>query len=735
MLPRTVSSLAILLGVTVGVLPAPLSAQTPYEADRQPDHLPAESKALRKLVTGVERGKGLHKAAPRQIHLPTEREATTYEPPRWTWEHWWESNRDRLFERAVPVTSASSVPSMPSEADGDEARLRSEVIQALRHSVTEDAAEVRFEALLALGRIGDASTVPLIEQGVRDEHESVRRAALVALGLIGEAAAVEALINVAPSLGSAGERDALLIALGLATDPGDEALAALHDVADQPGEIPYRVIDQPPLSGIRRQYSSRIGWKPAEADVVRAVTLATWALRQHHATDTAAVLEKLLRARSPWQASELVLSLRDGDGSEQMLVTLRAILLAEASASDFGLWQEMRDQENKRLYHLGRLSTGETRKQRENLYRQYERAVEARAAFIPNDTASAYPHDRVRNERRGVLGLRDLYLARVRASAAMALAGHTHPGVRQTLIEALALREDAYSDLYKGQVLITLGRVGDGEHREALRALVGGVDSRTKEGRQRKQLEDLKSPLRGYAAIGLGLYLRSLGTGPDPKIIEGAVGLLGRRMTDRREQAGVRHACAVALGISGRDEALIVLQRSSEARGIDLLLGGYMLLGRALLDDATIVAPAEHLLQERVGRDEAHGLRARRAAITALGLLEGSDRIMPLLNALGGEELLAEEASVALATTEDARAARGLLEHLASADALHTRALAARFLGRLFARRVDASSRRTAPVLSGTNYMMRIDPLRFVQTAHNAYLMAYVIPRFEAPWW
>ena len=97
--------------------------------------------------------------------------------------------------------------------------------------------------------------------------------------------------------------------------------------------------------------------------------------------------------------------------------------------------------------------------------------------------------------------------------------------------------------------------------------------------------------------------------------------------------------------------------------------------------------------------------------------------------------MLAEEASVALATTEDARAARGLLEHLASADAPHTRALAVRFLGRLFARQADASSPRTARMLSGTNYMMPIDPLRFVQTAHNAYLMAFVVPGFETPWW
>src|SRR5690606_19055043 len=149
------------------------------------------------------------------------------------------------------------------------------------------------------------------------------------------------------------------------------------------------------------------------------------------------------------------------------------------------------------------------------------------------------------------------------------------------------------------------------------------------------------SPLRGYAAIGLGLYAqRNLQVIPDEEAFDteprGAVrrpgtrpptsrpaeeageadpagggrprfpvalAALSDRMLDPRELVETRTACALALGLTGRPEALPPLQALAKVvrPGDGTIPGysplvGYSLLARGMLRDHTIIEQARSFL-------------------------------------------------------------------------------------------------------------------------------------------
>lgn len=118
------------------------------------------------------------------------------------------------------------------------------------------------------------------------------------------------------------------------------------------------------------------------------------------------------------------------------------------------------------------------------------------------------------------------------------------------------------------------------------------------------QLETPKdSPVRGFAALALGLFARPYDTdqGPaDRPGYEAAITALAERLEDKREELEVRSACAVALGLTQRASVLPVLSRvteRSQTRSLnDVGLYGFLLLGRSMVGDQNIVGPAEQFL-------------------------------------------------------------------------------------------------------------------------------------------
>jgi hypothetical protein len=121
-----------------------------------------------------------------------------------------------------------------------------------------------------------------------------------------------------------------------------------------------------------------------------------------------------------------------------------------------------------------------------------------------------------------------------------------------------------------------------------------------------------KSPLRGYAALGLGLYLANGGASKIETRPIGAVtvgvdpGLpdfidlnetLALRYTNRQESSELRAACALALGLSG-DPANVqrLLKGAERIDRRDELLLGYTALALAMLNERSAVNAAGPLV-------------------------------------------------------------------------------------------------------------------------------------------
>jgi len=77
----------------------------------------------------------------------------------------------------------------------DDAEARTRVVDALIRALGDPDEDVRWRAVGALGRIGDARAVEPLIRALGDPDEDVRREAAFALGMIGNARAVEPLIG------------------------------------------------------------------------------------------------------------------------------------------------------------------------------------------------------------------------------------------------------------------------------------------------------------------------------------------------------------------------------------------------------------------------------------------------------------------------------------------------------------------------------------------------------------
>ena len=81
---------------------------------------------------------------------------------------------------------------MPDENDNDRTVT---ALTALRRALGDPAVEVRREAALALGYLGDADSGSALARALASDSEPVRRAAALALGRVSTAGAREALLG------------------------------------------------------------------------------------------------------------------------------------------------------------------------------------------------------------------------------------------------------------------------------------------------------------------------------------------------------------------------------------------------------------------------------------------------------------------------------------------------------------------------------------------------------------
>jgi len=634
---------------------------------------------------------------------PSRAAITRVYPPRWSWLHWWEANRDPYL-KTLRQDRDDQRPDQKALA-----RFRSQAVEALLEAMRSSRWQVRASAALALGRMGEQTAAePLKKLAGEDEVESVRIFALVALGLLDCTPAEQFLLT--RDYPTLDQREAALAAIGLMTKPGPDAVVGLQKVL--------------------------------RAAEVGPATIGAWGLKFQTDPANARFLRGVLdRTRSAWLASEAILALGHA-GDVKSVEPLADILLATPRAKLLPAWQELEDRHRDLLRIVNALKADQIGY--EKAYEQYLKTWREWRDSDPNAKGPRRPAEK----RDGlpvciILGVERIYQTRLRASAAIALGRLDHPNSPRALEMALEQHDDEFSDLYKGFVIMSLGQLGDSR---ALPAL-GGLLSPTRDGRVSAAKRD--SPLRGYAALALGLYARPVVTpqGPqDRPQYDKVCRALAERVADHDERMELRTAAALALGLTGRTENLKLLRQAGRAvrPGQDVLIG-YMLLGQGMLGDKQIVPPARKFLAVGQDRVDTTGILARRAAVLGLGVLGSPEAVPILMDSWHLSYYVNREVAMAFSLCQVTSVAEPLVKLLKESKNVLEQAYIARCLGELFASRGPepapaaaaagaVHAQRLCRLIHASNYTMKNLQMIRLQALANEFLFAYLIPAFGEEW-
>ena len=384
------------------------------------------------------------------------------------------------------------------------------------------------------------------------------------------------------------------------------------------------------------------------------------------------------------------------------------------------------------------------------------------------------------------LGVEPIVQANLRASAAIALGridtAESNAALWRVLAEKVETKKHKddgkygksdvvnfdnfdYSVIYKSMAIMSLGQLGDEKSVPILVSILKPPPPQAARGRvlTREQKDEyaaqLDSPLRGFAALALGLYARpslpSLppspplpdrrGYGyankpeakPDPverKNADNISKLLAEILMNRHEPEDLRAACALALALMGRKENLSYLQLAEKTFDqSNELLFGYVMLGRGMLGDKTIMDSARAFLNKKSNRTDRTGMLARRAVALGIGLTGSSQAVPVLADALDlGRHVTRESAFASTFCRDHAAVAEKLLAGLNNPKAKpEDRALMARCLGDLFA--AERPSRLTR-LVAGTNYDMRIPRLSTYRAFANEFLFTVLLAPADNEW-
>jgi len=600
-------------------------------------------------------------------------------PVRWSWVHWWEANRAPYLEtirQGRPVQK-------PDEAV--RAAYRKKAVEALIKAMDSPAWQIRASAALALGRMSEASAAGRLIQAARgDGRQAVRLVALTAIGLIDCDEGRKFLLT--NSFDVAAEREAAMLAVGLGTAGGAGVTVGLQ--------------------------------KALSSGDVGCATAAAWGLRRRSDPANAPLLlERVRKSPSPWIASEAILSL----GRQKAAASIKPladILLATKWGGSIAANRLLAAAHEERL----EVSRGTPVRGGGPLAALWRRSPNRRVPKAIQRSPNGDP----------TVGYERIYAARLRASAAIALGQTAHPAASRVLIEALEGPDDAFTDLHKGMAVLSLGRLGDPKGAAVLLSILSPTDKRG----VRKSSAAKWSPLRGNAALALGLYGRPVKTpqGPRDRLhFDKVCEKLCERLADREESAEVRSAAAVALGLTGRTANLRYFHKAAATVALrEDPLAGYVLLGRAMLADNNILPAAGKYLTVATDKATMAGILGRRAAVLGLGVL-GNEQALPILRTCWDlNYYVAREVALAYALLGAINVTDQLVWLLETHGKPLARAFAGRCLGELF-----SASRppRLSLLINGSNYTVRNDRTAPYCALANEFLYTYFIAAFGETWW
>jgi HEAT repeat protein len=617
-------------------------------------------------------------------------------PVRWSWLHWWESNRDPFFQIIRQSHPQRIAPEIL-------AKYRSDALEALLAALKSDMPPLRASAVVALGQIGDPKALaPLSELAAKDPMEAVSLLSIVSLGLLDTPEAEKAIL--ALTWTDAAHREAALCALGLMSNSSPDVVASLQKTVVDPD--------------------------PAQA------AIAAWALGRKVDPASIRFLQDVLskpQTLSVWLSSEALLSMgrqKQADSAD----ALAQVLLGSPQGRSIPAWKELDSRRSQIMAAFARGKADMAAYQAG--YADYvKRLKDWHTKYTPNaPPAGPQPGGAAPGNAGAIqmqMGLEEIYMARLQASAAIALGNIDTLVSRQALLKCLEARDDGYCQIYKEFAVMSLAKLGEPAAVPVLIELLSPVNATG----GRKSSDKLKSPLRGFAAIALGIYSRPDQTrqGPvDRPDFDKACLKLAERMVDTAEETEVRTASTVALGLTGRTENLRYLQPAGRTvTDKDDLLAGYMLMARGMLGDKNILEAAKKYLAPANEKQDASGILGRRAAIMGLALMDSQEAIPVLMEARSLGYHSNRELCIALAMCGAYNVTDRLIKVMKEDPFPWERAFAARCLGEIFNRQ---RPQRLAWLIGDNNYTLRNSRLMRYQAVANEFLYLYLLPAFGSEW-
>ncbi|HZZ45000.1 MAG TPA: HEAT repeat domain-containing protein [Tepidisphaeraceae bacterium] len=474
-----------------------------------------------------------------------------------SWISYWETNRDAIL-RQLPRRQAAAAP----VADPTLPALREKAITSLLKATHAERPALRADAALALGQMRAADAFkPLLALAQKDPDPYVRGISYLSIGLLNTPDAEKALTTAKPQ--TEFERLAILNGLGMLDHLAEPTFTLLRNLANT----------------------------DPDPEIARN---AMWVLRiQHRTTDRDTVVALLVPESPHTLVSEALLTL--GAISDPRDVDLLSNIASDGRSSTTN---------DRVVTNAGGAVIPQNR--------PYGNPANPQGYPVPSAVTNS-PTLRAPSP----IGARTPGL---RVSAAIALAYPDSPRPlaaasvqsRNGLVQNFATYLDQAGPSYGGASIIAFARASADRDILIVRDILDmGTDPTI-------TLVNPRSPLRGYAALGLGLYIARGGTA---KIETHPVGsftttydqtlpdyidlndTLYQRFVNQRESSELRAACALALGLSGNPaNAQRLLQGAAKInRGDDLLLG-YTCLALGLLHDPTLLNAATPLVSAGINK-------------------------------------------------------------------------------------------------------------------------------------
>ena len=285
--------------------------------------------------------------------------------------------------------------------------------------------KMRQAAAVALGRMGETSAMPRFKALAHDDRNGyVRAAALLALSLL-DTDQAESLIRDAPTP---------------------------RKILNWPRCAGSGYTDQSSVESVQLlQRALGIGWdEMLHEDRLAPATAGAWASRRRLDENNVKFMHGVLnRTKSDLLASECLIALGN-QGLEQSVKPRAAILLESALGKRFSAWQELERQATGRMMMANDFRS--TRLSPQNYDKAYEDYLRQREKFRKQHLSNTPPAAKrgVAEVFKTTVGIETIFQSRLRASAAIALGCIDADVSRNARRQALGLRDDNWSDLYKG---------------------------------------------------------------------------------------------------------------------------------------------------------------------------------------------------------------------------------------------------------------------------------------------